>query len=568
MSVIQIASNAVNAKLYGADRQAKLEVSTLLSYRVDGAEFSDACKKKHWDGRSTFFDFRNDMFPAGFVHMVYSRLTQLGHTVQIVRKPLPAPLGPVKPKVDNFPEDPRYDYQPETIDALLKHGQMVAQIATGGGKSRIARLAFARIRRPTMFLTTRSVLMYQMKDAFEANLGIRAGVMGDSEWSPRKGFNVAMVQTLAARIEKKTYSGEIERRLELINSRHAKEIDNLKAEHAKRLKQKGSGFTNADAVLELNMLRAAHKKDYPDDTWLADDVKIKVDAHMEQRRKVLKVLEYFEVVILEEAHEAASNSYYDIMRACKNAAYRLSLTATPFMKDDEEANMRLMACSGPIGIKVSEQLLIERGILASPYFKFVSLPKPDKLYRLTPWQRAYKQGVVDNEYRNLHMVFEAKRAKRYGLPVMILIQQTAHGKALKKMMLENGLKAEFIFGENKQTERQAALKRLGSGNIDVLIGSTILDVGVDVPSVGMVILGGGGKAEVSLRQRIGRGLREKKIGPNVAFIVDFMDQHNTHLSEHFKQREYIIVNTPGFGENILDPGQDFPYESLGLSLVA
>ncbi|EXW57937.1 hypothetical protein J881_0977 [Acinetobacter baumannii 44467_8] len=28
---------------------------------------------------------------------------------------------------------------------MVKHGQIIAQIATGGGKSRIARLCFARI---------------------------------------------------------------------------------------------------------------------------------------------------------------------------------------------------------------------------------------------------------------------------------------------------------------------------------------------------------------------------------------------------------------------------------------
>ncbi|MFX5809068.1 helicase-related protein, partial [Acinetobacter baumannii] len=77
-----------------------------------------------------------------------------------------------------------------------------------------------------------------------------------------------------------------------------------------------------------------------------------------------------------------------------------------------------------------------------------------------------------------------------------------------------------------QGERKSALTELANKDIDVLIGTTILDVGVDVPAVGLIILAGGGKAEVALRQRIGRGLRAKKFGPNVAFIVDFTDQHN------------------------------------------
>ena len=105
----------------------------------------------------------------------------------------------------------------------------------------------------------------------------------------------------------------------------------------------------------------------------------------------------------------------------------------------------------------------------------------------------------------------------------------------------------------------AALTALGNGGLDVLIGSTILDVGVDVPSVGMIVLAGGGKAEVATRQRIGRGLREKKSGgPNVAFIVDAADDHNNHIKGHYLQRRGIVKSTPGFAENVVE---DFDFKA-------
>ena len=148
---------------------------------------------------------------------------------------------------------------------------------------------------------------------------------------------------------------------------------------------------------------------------------------------------------------------------------------------------------------------------------------------------------------------------------MILIQQKAHGHLLRQLLHENQVRARFIDGDNNQDERKSALKQLASGEIDALIGSTILDVGVDVPAVGMVILGGGGKAEVALRQRIGRGLRAKKKGPNIALIVDFFDEHNRYLKDHSTQRLAIIKETEGFGENLLPDGQDFDYQALGLA---
>lgn len=507
---VTIAHNAVIAKLHEPTRAVKLRVQSLLSYKVEGAEHSASFKMGNWDGRSSFFDFRTGTFPAGFVNFVSGNLTREGYRINRVRKPLPLPQGPENPKVDAFPDDPRYDYQMDTVNRLLKHGTMIAQVATGGGKSRIARLAFMRINRPTLFLTTRGILMYQMKETFEKDLGIPCSVLGDGQFGHTdkdgrqfiKKMCVGMVQTLVSRLQ------------------------------------------------EAN----------PDDP---------VDVQNRQtaiRNQTIALLGKFEFVIGEEAHEASGNSYYEILRHCKNAHYRLAITATPFMKESEESNMRLMAAFGSIGIKVSEKLLIDRGILAKPIFKIMSLAnKPKNLLRGTPWQGAYRLGVVNNEDRNNAIAFEAHRAAANGMSVMILIQQKAHGHLLEALLGKRGLKAVFIDGDNNQDERKKALSDLANGYIDALIGSTILDVGVDVPAVGMVILAGGGKAEVALRQRIGRGLRAKKRGPNIALIVDFYDEHNRYLKDHSFQRLSIIKGTEGFGENILPDGADFDYKALGLA---
>lgn len=512
---ITIAHNAVNAKLVDADRDTQLLVSKLLSYEVEGYEQTDAFRSGHWDGRSSFYEMRFARFPAGFVGLIAQSLTKRGYSVQVLRKPFPEALGPELPLFDKYGyEDPSRGYQYEVSTKLLRHGRLIAQIATGGGKSRVAQIATARLLRPTLFLTTRSVLMYQMKGHYEAMLkGLatyhpqlkkyakaKVGVLGDSTWDPRQFVNVGMVQTLAARL-------------------------------------KGPDpFTPQVKQEEARQLQA----------------------------ETQRILELFELVILEEAHEASGNSYYDILSFCKNAHYRLALTATPFMKDSAESNMRLMAVSGPIGARVSEAELIERGILARPVFKFITPEKPPQLFRTTGWDRAYRLGVVESVPRNAAVLREAVRATRYGLPVMILVQRKNHGQVLEQALKKNGVKATFIFGDSNQAVRSQALKDLASGEIQVLIGSTILDVGVDVPAIGMVILAGAGKAEVQLRQRIGRGLRAKKTGPNIALIVDFMDEGNTHLARHSAQRRAIIEQTPGFAEGILPPGEDFDFKALGL----
>ncbi|CAO3459701.1 Putative helicase [Azospirillum argentinense] len=495
-----LASSCVGAQILNAPREVKQLLSDQLSYAVDGHEHMNAFKAGRWDGRSSFFRWEDGKFPAGFAMNIHDKLVEEGHPVKLVRKPRPAPKGP-----DDFHlfggrgTDPRYDYQPEVVRQLIRHGMGIARIATGGGKSWVATLGIHRIRRMTLFLTTRGVLMHQMGEALRES-GFKVGVLGDGAWAP-SAVNVAMVQTLVA-----------------------------------RLKEPEPHDTSAEAERQRRV-----------------------------RAQTIKILGMVEFVIGEEAHEAGGNSYFEILRHCRNAHYRLALTATPFMRPDAEANMRLMAAFGGVIAEVSEKLLIDRGILATPYFKFVETPKPAKLFKSTPWPRAYKLGVVENEERNAAIVREALRAVAHGLPVMILAQHKAHGGRLQEMLLAAGCRAKFMYGDHDQDARKRYLTALATGVIQVLIGTTILDVGVDVPAVGMVILAGGGKAEVATRQRIGRGLRAKKTGPNVAFVVDFLDPHNAHLRGHARQRLEIVTSTPGFAERLLAPGVDFDYVGLGLT---
>lgn len=573
VETVIIASNAVVAKLHEPSREAKQAVQAILSYKVAGAEQDIRFLQGQWDGRSSFFDFRLATFPAGFVPLVTAHLRKRGFDVKQAKRPLPTPLGPERPVIDAFGyADERYDYQPEIMDRLVKHGQIIAQVATGGGKSRIARMCYARINRPTLFLTTRSILMYQMKEAFERDMGIPVSVLGDGEFGHTivdrdgnkrqaiKKMTVGMVQTLISRLEVKTLANEFT----LIYSAQMKREDKLIEAEEKRLK--AMKLSPCDTAAGLKVLRKKLEAERPSADAMKKAAQARVDKQAAIREQTINLLSKFEFVIGEEAHEASGNSYFEILRHCKNAHYRLALTATPFMKDDEESNMRLMASFGPIGYRVTEKMLIDRGILAKPYFKYVKLrQRPKMLTRTTGWQAAYRLGITDNEERNAAIVFEAIRGAKLGLPVMILIQHKTHGQAILEKLQQASIPARFIMGENDQGERKEALQQLASGQIKALIGSTILDVGVDVPAVGLVILAGGGKAEVALRQRIGRGLRAKKVGPNVALILDFDDPFNNHLKKHAMQREEIVRATPGFGENILPPGADFDFVGLGLS---
>jgi superfamily II DNA or RNA helicase len=567
-TAITLVAGAVNAKLIDASREARLLVREKLSFMVEGAGYTTAFKSTGWDGTSSFYDFATDMFPAGFVYKVQALLIKAGYRVNVVRKEAPAPLGEARPVVDSFGYDPRYAYQPEVADKLLKFRQIIARVATGGGKSRIARICYKRIGRSTLFLTTRGILLYQMRDAVETNLNERTGVVGDGERDFSRQFTLGMVQTISQSIELWTEDGVM---LDYIRNRDAAEDREVTALLKKLKKAKAKPEEMAVAIDNLRKELVLAR---PADITIVHKIQKQVAEHNAKRLEMIAYLATVEFVILEEAHEASGAGFYEIMRHCVNAHYRLALTATPFMKEDQEANMRLEGCSGPVAVTVTEKQLIDLGVLATPYFKFIQLrnPAPEyvemqekdgltrkvthKLYRSTPWPKCLEIGVVHNEERNRAIVYEVQRAAAHGLPALVLVGRKDHGRTLEEMMAAAGLRAVFMFGENSQAERKEALRKLAAREIDVLIGSTILDVGVDVPSIGLIVIAGAGKAEVQMRQRIGRGLRAKASGPNVAFVADFVEAINNTLRDHQKERLQIVQTTPGFGERIV---ADFDY---------
>ena len=505
--IARVLANPVVAKVEGIDDPTKLALSDAMSFLVEGHEHMGM---GGWDGRSTLYDWTKGTFPAGFMTTALTVLQQNDWTPQLVKHPLPMPLGPLptidNPIVDDFPADENRAYQFKAVRLLEKHGSYIAQIATGGGKSRVAALCIKRIGRKTAFVTTRTALFYQMGEALEA-MGFKVSYVGDGQWDTSGDVVCVMIPTVADRLAPFT----------------------------------GDPQATAEARLAAS------------ERW--------------QRRydEAIEFLDSVEFVIGEEAHEAGGNGYYEVLKACRKAHYRLALTATPMMRDGE-SDLRLIGMFGPIRLRVTEEYLIGVGILAKPFFKYISIgPKeqPTTLRRGTAWQKAEELGIMNNVIRNKYICAETIRGSRWGLPVGILVKRQKHGKILHELLKQCGLKGTFIFGDSGKDKRKVALQKLATGEFDYVIGSTIIDVGVDVPALQILILAGGGKAEVAVRQRIGRALRKKSKTPNFAFIIDFDDGHNKHLIKHAKARRAIVEQTPGFREGILPRGKDFDFAGLG-----
>jgi len=88
----------------------------------------------------------------------------------------------------------------------------------------------------------------------------------------------------------------------------------------------------------------------------------------------------------------------------------------------------------------------------------------------------------------------------------------AESEAVRLAALLDPLRVGMVHGRLKPAERDAEMTRFRDGQLDVLVGTTVVEVGVDVPAATMMIIEGAdrfGLAQLhQLRGRVGRGTVE------------------------------------------------------------
>lgn len=140
-----------------------------------------------------------------------------------------------------------------------------------------------------------------------------------------------------------------------------------------------------------------------------------------------------------------------------------------------------------------------------------------------------------------------------------------HAKALQQTHFQ-GAKVGFVHGRLKSAEREAVMSAFRAGEIDVLVATTVIEVGVDVPNATIMIIEHAerfGLAQLhQLRGRIGRGASQNK--PVCALIAD------PTTDDASKRLEAIASTTDGFKIAELDleirgMGEFFGTKQAGMS---
>jgi superfamily II DNA or RNA helicase len=263
-------------------------------------------------------------------------------------------------------------------------------------------------------------------------------------------------------------------------------------------------------------------------------------------KPMAEFLSQFQFLVVDEAHRSGAKQFYVPASLCRNAYYRLALTATPFMGGDAESDMYLMGITADVISRVSNGELIERGILAKPLFKFFTVTEPD-LSRFHDWRDVYERGIMFNASRNMLVASQTKKLTDMGKKTLVIVRECAHGELLTGLIKEQGVRTLYCDGRHSGSEREGALDALRKDRIDCIVATNIFDEGIDVHDINAIVLAAGTKSAPALFQRTGRAIRKKSeaVG-NYAIIIDFIDDTHRILRDHSTLRYEMVKNEPGF----------------------
>jgi superfamily II DNA or RNA helicase len=287
-------------------------------------------------------------------------------------------------------------------------------------------------------------------------------------------------------------------------------------------------------------------------------------------KHVTEFFEQHQILLADEAHHLQAKTWYDLFLN-SDAAVRIGFSGT-IPPDDSYAGARVRAATGGRIINVTNQELIEAGHSADTSVEMLSHDSskrfPKTFYKAAcieysktelngesvfsykggfanatvrgkffSWyqRKCIDVGMINNTPRT--MAFIRRIRERPDKQHLVIAERLKHGENILTILKDLGEDAAFIHGNAKDRDKQ--VQKFRDGKLRILVASTILDEGVDIDRIDVLVLAGCMKSNRAIKQRLGRSLRKKKHGANVAKVIDMKDKGNKYLERYSEEREKI-----------------------------
>lgn len=273
-------------------------------------------------------------------------------------------------------------------------------------------------------------------------------------------------------------------------------------------------------------------------------------------RKDSTILNDIDALFCDECHHMRSDSCLFPVNYMPNVSYRVGVSASAInqshvcgtkLSDFFYDELMIMGATGKLALNVTASALIGNETLAQPILIMMrndaDEPMPEK--DIANWHAIVKTRLESDCRTQLiadvSALFHNKDRKTL---ILVNTKSMAHIIAKKLYNLGLGDCTRQSYGSGVFEKYNGCdfdicnddvFDKFKQGQYTILIGTSHLVEGVDVPNLDAVVLAFAGKGERQHVQSLGRVLRKTKTG-KYAWIIDFTDSCDLVLSKHSKIR--------------------------------
>lgn len=216
-------------------------------------------------------------------------------------------------------------------------------------------------------------------------------------------------------------------------------------------------------------------------------------------------------IVADEAHHCRADTWQTLLQAHPRAKL-LGVTATPARTDGQGLGLQAGGLFDALVCGPTMQQLVDAGYLAASRC-YVPPRRIDTAgLRKVAGDWAAGAAMAERAAVVTGDAIAEYRAKAAGKSAIAFCVTVEHAEQVAKDFADAGLRAACVHGGTPKDIRDGLIAGLGNGALDVLTSCDLISEGLDVPSVGAVILLRPTGSLILCLQQIGRGMRPKADG--------------------------------------------------------
>ncbi|NLY80785.1 MAG: DEAD/DEAH box helicase family protein, partial [Lysinibacillus sp.] len=243
---------------------------------------------------------------------------------------------------------------------------------------------------------------------------------------------------------------------------------------------------------------------------------ISKDNYLQQFAK-----DHFDYILIDEVHKAGADSYIKVINYF-TPEFLLGMTATPERTD----NFNIYELFDyNIAYEIRLQAALEEDMLCPfHYFGVLDYEKDGELID----DATELRKLVSHE-RVQHII---EKINYYGysgdrVKGLMFCSTKEEARNLSVALNDEGLKTIALTGDNTQEEREEAIRKLDSGELEYILTVDIFNEGIDIPFLNQIVMLRQTQSSIIFIQQLGRGLR-KHPSKEYVTIIDFIGNYKNN----------------------------------------